>query len=92
MFEIFYSSGSKSRLEDKYYVTRNFRHVIKLYLNYIDPYSSTNVMISGIHIFPIYGNHSCHEDPMAQLKRELEKAKQEIREYERNKIKVPSKH
>ena len=50
-----------------------------------------NVYILGIHIFPLYGNQSCHEDPMAKLKRELEKAKEEIREYERNKIKVPSK-
>ena len=47
--------------------------------------------ILGTHIFPLYGNQSCHEDPMAKLKRELEKAKEEIREYERNKIKVPSK-
>ena len=45
----------------------------------------------GIHIYPLYGNQSCHEDPLAKLKRELEKAKQEIHEYERNKIKVPSK-
>ena len=51
-----------------------------------------NVDFSGIHIYPLYGNQSCHEDPMAKLKRELEKAKQEIREYERNKIKVPSKY
>jgi len=45
--------------------------------------------IQGIHIYPLYGNQSCHEDPLAKLKRELEKAKQEIHEYERNKIKVP---
>ena len=50
-----------------------------------------DVYILGTHIFPLYGNQSCHEDPMAKLKRELEKAKEEIREYERNKIKVPSK-
>ena len=50
-----------------------------------------DVYILGTHIFPLYGNQSCHEDPMAKLKRELEKAKEEIREYERNKIKVPRK-
>ena len=55
------------------------------FMNLVDVY------ILGIHIFPLYGNQSCHEDPMAKLKRELEKAKEEIREYERNKIKVPSK-
>ena len=55
-------------------------------------FTSCNDDFSGIHIYPLYGNQSCHEDPLAKLKRELEKAKQEIREYERNKIKVPSKY
>lgn len=56
-------------------------------------YYETNTIayLLGIHIYPLYGNQSCHEDPLAKLKRELEKAKQEIHEYERNKIKVPSK-
>ena len=53
--------------------------------------SIISIIFLGIHIYPLYGNQSCHEDPLAKLKRELEKAKQEIREYERNKIKVPSK-
>ena len=51
-----------------------------------------NYIFSGIHIYPLFGNQSCHEDPLAKLKRELEKAEEEIREVERIKIKVPSKY
>ena len=62
-----------------------WRNIANLFTPWYDDFS-------GIHIYPLYGNQSCHEDPLAKLKRELEKAKQEIREYERNKIKVPSKY
>ena len=70
-----------------------FRDILLNDINVNDPPFMTLVVgyILGTHIFPLYGNQSCHEDPMAKLKRELEKAKEEIREYERNKIKVPSK-
>ena len=47
--------------------------------------------VSGSHIYPLFGNQSCHEDPLAKLKRQLEKAEQEINKIERTKIKVPSK-
>ena len=46
----------------------------------------------GAHIYPLFENKSCHRDPLAKLKRELAKAKQEIREVERLRIKVPSKY
>ena len=45
----------------------------------------------GAHIYPLFENKSCHRDPLAKLKRELAKAKEEIREVERLKIRVPSK-
>ena len=46
----------------------------------------------GAHIYPLFENKSCHRDPLAKLKRELAKAKQEIREVERLRIKVPRKY
>ena len=47
--------------------------------------------LKGIHIHPVFGQISCQDDPMAKLKREVEKSMDEIRKKENMKIKVPSK-
>ncbi len=47
--------------------------------------------ISGIQIRPRFNDHSCLDDPLAKLKREIELAMEEIKQRERDHIKVPSK-
>ena len=50
-----------------------------------------HIFILGVHIYPLFGDKECREDPLAKLKRELEKAEDEIQEEERLRIKVPRK-
>lgn len=46
---------------------------------------------SGSHIRPNFHDRSCLDDPLAKLKREIELAMEEIKQREREHIKVPSK-
>ena len=46
---------------------------------------------AGVQIHPSLHDHSCLEDPLAKLKREIELAMEEIKERERDHIRVPSK-
>ena len=45
----------------------------------------------GSHIRPNFHDRSCLDDPLAKLKREIELAMEEIKQREREHIRVPSK-
>lgn len=45
--------------------------------------------LNGVHVRPQFYDRSCYEDPLAKLKREIEKAMERVREQEREHIKVP---
>ena len=46
--------------------------------------------LQGSHIRPHFHDRSCLDDPLAKLKREIETAMEEIKQREREHIKVPS--